>query len=427
MSGRRSATCPSRIGIIGCGRQARLRHLPQYLRIPEARLVGFHDGNRERAEQLSMVYQKLLREETEKNREHGTVKNLEENIAQIRVYEDPASLIEDVDIVDVCTPPKSHVDLATEVLSRDKSVMVEKPAARTWIEAIKLKELARVSKGFYQYNENFVFDPFYMAVGRVIESGVIGDLERIHYDLGHGGPDINASLWFSDATIQGGGVLIDLGTHAFTTAWYLAGFDKVPTRVRSNAIKVSHRRRLIAGSFRNISVEDEGRLEVMLEDPKTKAWITLFLRGTWSWPEGNPSRVEGIFRIQGTKGEISRLIEPDGTVSIKIDSYGFGSKYQKTGDLFNPLTESPYSPPTSFLYEIRNFVNCVRNKTPSFVNEDIGIETLAVLGAGYLSEKLGRKTVALDQFKKFCLDLQSKYQEQASDELINNLMEPYRS
>ena len=38
------------IGIIGCGRIAQTRHIPEYLENENARIVGYYDLNRERAE-----------------------------------------------------------------------------------------------------------------------------------------------------------------------------------------------------------------------------------------------------------------------------------------------------------------------------------------------------------------------------------------
>ena len=44
------------IGIIGCGKIAQVRHLPEYATNPNARLVGYYDKNRERAVQMAEKY-----------------------------------------------------------------------------------------------------------------------------------------------------------------------------------------------------------------------------------------------------------------------------------------------------------------------------------------------------------------------------------
>ena len=37
------------IGIIGCGKIAQVRHIPEYAAHPQARLAGYYDLNQERA------------------------------------------------------------------------------------------------------------------------------------------------------------------------------------------------------------------------------------------------------------------------------------------------------------------------------------------------------------------------------------------
>ena len=46
------------IGIIGCGKIAQVRHIPEYAAHPAARLAGYYDLNQERAQAL----QRALRE-----------------------------------------------------------------------------------------------------------------------------------------------------------------------------------------------------------------------------------------------------------------------------------------------------------------------------------------------------------------------------
>ena len=44
------------IGIIGCGKIAQVRHIPEYAEHKDARLVGFYDINQERAAELAKQY-----------------------------------------------------------------------------------------------------------------------------------------------------------------------------------------------------------------------------------------------------------------------------------------------------------------------------------------------------------------------------------
>ena len=44
------------VGIIGCGKIAQMRHLPEYAANPNAVLAGYYDLNRGRAEELAREY-----------------------------------------------------------------------------------------------------------------------------------------------------------------------------------------------------------------------------------------------------------------------------------------------------------------------------------------------------------------------------------
>ena len=45
-----------RIGIIGCGKIAQVRHLPEYAANPNAEIVAYYDKNRARAEEMAAKY-----------------------------------------------------------------------------------------------------------------------------------------------------------------------------------------------------------------------------------------------------------------------------------------------------------------------------------------------------------------------------------
>ena len=54
-----------RIGIIGCGKIAQVRHIPEYAENPHAQLAGFYDLNTQRAAELAahFSWEKVRRED----------------------------------------------------------------------------------------------------------------------------------------------------------------------------------------------------------------------------------------------------------------------------------------------------------------------------------------------------------------------------
>ena len=44
-----------KVGIIGCGKIAQVRHIPEYLDNPNAKLTGLYDLNLQRAKELAEI------------------------------------------------------------------------------------------------------------------------------------------------------------------------------------------------------------------------------------------------------------------------------------------------------------------------------------------------------------------------------------
>ena len=88
------------IGIIGCGKIAQVRHLPEYEQNPGARIAGLYDLNRERAQALAAQY--------------GT-----------KAYESYETLLAApaIDAVSVCYANVSHAEIAVAVLEAGKHVL----------------------------------------------------------------------------------------------------------------------------------------------------------------------------------------------------------------------------------------------------------------------------------------------------------------
>lgn len=89
------------IGIIGCGKIAQVRHIPEYNDNPDAKLVAFYDLNTARAKALAEQY--------------GG-----------RAYESVEALLADpnVDAVSVCSANASHAEITVAALEAGKACAV---------------------------------------------------------------------------------------------------------------------------------------------------------------------------------------------------------------------------------------------------------------------------------------------------------------
>ena len=144
-----------------------------------------------------------------------------------KVYTDYRELMKDptIDAVHVLTPNNAHCEITVAALEAGKHVLCEKPMAATAAEALKMIEARdRTGKMLtigYQYRH---FNANYVAK-KVIDEGWIGDVYYAEATLlrRRGVPTWGV---FTDKSKQGGGPLIDIGTHALDLAlWMMNNYD----------------------------------------------------------------------------------------------------------------------------------------------------------------------------------------------------------
>ncbi|MFC4100232.1 Gfo/Idh/MocA family protein [Paenibacillus xanthanilyticus] len=193
-----------RIGIIGCGGIANGKHLPSLSKLPNAQLVAFCDIVSERAEQAREKY--------------GT--------DDAAVYAQYTELLQDetIEIVHVCTPNDSHAEIAIAALEAGKHVMCEKPMAKTAADAKRMVEAAKRTGKKLTIGYNNRYRPDSLHLKRLCEEGALGD---IYFAKAHAVRRRAVPTWgvFLDEEKQGGGPLIDIGTHALDlTLWMLDNY-----------------------------------------------------------------------------------------------------------------------------------------------------------------------------------------------------------
>ncbi|MDD6095599.1 MAG: Gfo/Idh/MocA family oxidoreductase, partial [Clostridia bacterium] len=143
-----------------------------------------------------------------------------------KVYTDYKELLEDktIDVVHVCTPNRSHSFITVDALEAGKHVMCEKPMAINATEAKKMVDAARrtgkkLTIGYQNRQRN---DSLYLK--RAADEGEFGD---IYYAKAFAVRRRFVPTWgvFLKADEQGGGPLIDIGTHALDlTLWTMDNY-----------------------------------------------------------------------------------------------------------------------------------------------------------------------------------------------------------
>lgn len=182
-----------RLGIIGCGGIANGKHMPAEKRNPRAEMVAFCDIIPERAQKAK--------------EEYGT-----EDSA---VYTDYKELLKDetIDAVLVLTHNKEHCRITVDALNAGKHVLCEKPMATTYEEAVKMIEAAKKNNKVLTIGYQNRWRPDSMYMKQMAKDGEFGD---VYYAEAIAIRRRAVPTWgvFIDEEKQGGGPLIDIGTHA---------------------------------------------------------------------------------------------------------------------------------------------------------------------------------------------------------------------
>lgn len=193
-----------KVGIVGCGGIANQKHLPSMKNVGGFEIVAFCDIVEERA--------------IKSKEEFGT--------EDARIYTDYKELVkEDLDAVYVLTPNKSHAEISMAAMKAGKNVMCEKPMAMNYKEAKEMVNTAKETGKLLTigYQNRYRNDSSYLK--EACKNDELGD---IYYAKAHAIRRRAVPTWgvFLNEEEQGGGPLIDIGTHALDlTLWMMDNYE----------------------------------------------------------------------------------------------------------------------------------------------------------------------------------------------------------
>lgn len=167
-----------RVATVGTGYFSHFQYAA-WARIPEVNLVGICNRSIKPAKELAEQY----------------------NIAG--VYTDFAQMLDEIkpDLVDVITPPATHVKYVMHSVERNIPVICQKPFTPSVQEARELTCFIEEKNAKVIIHENFRFQPWYQKIKSLLQDGVLGQLYEISFALRPGdgrGPDayVNRQPYF---------------------------------------------------------------------------------------------------------------------------------------------------------------------------------------------------------------------------------------
>lgn len=139
--------------------------------------------------------------------------------------------LESYDAALLCVPDAPKVELLTYLVRHGKHALVEKPLlSEKYEDLTALAALAAKTRTVCYTAYNHRFEPHFMRMRDVIQSGRLGEIYTIRMFYGNGtAAQVKASPWRDTGT----GVLFDLGSHLLDTLSFWLGPIEQPFKVIS--------------------------------------------------------------------------------------------------------------------------------------------------------------------------------------------------
>ena len=201
-----------KVAVIGCGTIANAAHIPSYMNNPEAEIKYFCDIIPERAEAAVEKYG------------CGTA------ITDYHIaLNDP-----EIEAVSVCTPNNMHPTISIDAMRAGKDVLCEKPAARTYAEALEMQKVQHETGRILNIGVVNRFNDSVNLIKKFIDDGKLGEVFHVYVSFrAHRSiPGLGGA--FTTKAIAGGGALIDWGVHYLDIVMYCCG-DPKPVTVTGEA------------------------------------------------------------------------------------------------------------------------------------------------------------------------------------------------
>jgi scyllo-inositol 2-dehydrogenase (NADP+) len=191
-----------RVAIVGYGVSGHFFHAPLVEATPGLKLAGVVTANAPRRSQVAA--------------EHPGVRTVD-TVEDLWSATAPGLVV-------VATPNDSHVAIAAAAIERGLAVVVDKPLAITATDAEALVEQADRAGVMLTVFQNRRWDTDQLTLRRLMAEGALGEVVRYESRFERWRPELDPTKWRETARPEdGGGVLLDLGSHLVDQALTLFG------------------------------------------------------------------------------------------------------------------------------------------------------------------------------------------------------------
>lgn len=356
------------IGFIGCGLIANMKHFPALSNLNDmCQMVAFCDLIEERAKNGAMTY--------------GT--------SDAKTYLDYKELLNDdsIDVVHVLTPNVSHSQITIDALDANKHVLCEKPISHSYKEAMKMVEAAKHTKKKFTIGYQNRFREEVQVLKSACEEGYLGE---IYFAKAHAVRRRAVPTWgvFMDKSKQGGGPLIDIGTHALDLTLHFMNNYKPKSITGSVFYKLADKPEgNMFGPWdpKTYEVEDSAFGFIKMEDG-----ATVFLEASWAL--NTTDTREACTTLCGTNAGAEIKTGPDLKPNLVFNDVKYNKLFETRfsevpGVAFtNPVGNSPQDK------EAKQWLKSILEDTEPLVKPEEALVVTQILDSIYQSSQ-GKKTI----------------------------------
>lgn len=279
----------------------------------------------------------------------------------------------DIDAVLVMVPHMYHDDIVVQCAKAGKHVLCEKPMATTVEGCRRMIQACREAGVKFMIAENHRFIPAHVVMRDIVQQGLIGDvlMIRAYEGVNEIAGLSESGFWKGDPIKAGGGALMDMAAHKFTTIEYIMGSkcSKVTAELAKQAINLPEK------------AEDNAVAIAKYENGAIADIMVSFTQQTIPY---------NSMEVFGAKGSIFENHAWEKPVRYCSFDERMGENQQKWVE--PDVEHAPF--PEYYTISVRetdeHFAKCIlENRQPDFTPEQ-AMNTITAILAGYLSAIEGR-------------------------------------
>jgi len=273
--------------VVGCGNIGTYAHIPNLKSMPNVELVSVCDILEEKAEAVSRKY-KVGRYDTDYR----------------RIVSDSG-----IGLVAICTPPDTHLEIASAALGSGKHVFLEKPLAANLQDSMKLYGIAKGSRAKLMPGFCLRYHGMFKYVKHLIEQGKVGTPALMWRNAIGAAIGVLAPAQWVMQKRRSGGMLVENTMHVFDAfRWYAGEYDSIYAETRTVS--------------KGIDIEDTAMVAMRFKGG-AYATITQTWAATHSWDAWGVMGINGTVTVDGYIGgpmQVSWKDESLRVVDVKEDA-----------------------------------------------------------------------------------------------------------